>query len=162
MNDAASPVVVVLDEQSGIEIDTERWQRLASGALVSSGVVSGELNLIFVDEAAMTRLNHQYMGKSYATDVLSFPLDGSATVESSTAEYGESLIGDVVVCPARAAAQARDHEGHRDHDGSLEDELALLIVHGVLHVLGHDHYDTATTNRMQSCEQALLRRHHRA
>ncbi len=162
MNDAAGPVVVVLDEQSGIEIDTERWQRLASGALVSSGVATGELNLIFVDEAAMTRLNHQHMGKSYATDVLSFPIDGSAAVESGTATLGEPLIGDVVVCPARAAAQAPDHEGERGHDGSLEDELALLIVHGVLHALGHDHYDASTTNRMQSCEQALLRRHHRA
>ena len=157
MNDTASPVVVVLDEQSGVEIDTDRWQRLACGALASSGVVNGELNLIFVDESAMTRLNHQHMGNSYATDVLSFPLDGSDDVE-----IGESLIGDVVVCPARAAAQASDHEGQGDHDGSLEDELALLIVHGLLHVLGHDHYDTATTSRMQSCEQALLRQHHRA
>ncbi|MCY3849398.1 MAG: rRNA maturation RNase YbeY [Acidimicrobiaceae bacterium] len=162
MNEAAGPVVVVLDEQGGIEIDSGRWQRLASGALVSSGVVSGELNLIFVDEATMTRLNHEHMGNGYATDVLSFPIDGPATVESSAAESGESLIGDVVVCPAQAAVQARDHEGQRGHDGSLEDELALLIVHGVLHVLGHDHYDTATANRMQSCEQALLRRHHRA
>ena len=119
--------------------------------------MNGELNLIFVDESAMTRLNHQHMGNSYATDVLSFPLDGSDDVE-----IGESLIGDVVVCPARAAAQASDHEGQGDHDGSLEDELALLIVHGLLHVLGHDHYDTATTSRMQSCEQALLRQHHRA
>ena len=167
MNDAPGPVVVALDErggdeQSGIAIDTERWRRLASGALVSCGVVSGELNLIFVDEAAMTRLNHEHMGKSHATDVLSFPIDGSAAVEPSTACLGETLIGDVVVCPARAAAQARNHQGQRGHDGSLEDELALLIVHGVLHVLGHDHYDTATTSRMQSCEQALLRRHHRA
>ncbi|MDE0607764.1 MAG: rRNA maturation RNase YbeY [Acidimicrobiaceae bacterium] len=162
MNDAAGPVVVVLDEQRDVEIDTECWHRLASGALVSSGVMSGELNLIFVDEAAMTRLNRRHMGKRYATDVLSFPLDGSPSVDSITPEFGETLIGDVVVCPARAAAQARDHEGQRGHDGSLEDELALLIVHGVLHVLGHDHYDTATTDRMQSCEQALLRQHHRA
>lgn len=157
MNDAASPVVVVLDEQSGIEIDTDRWQRLASGALKSSGVVNGELNLIFVDESAMTQLNHQHMGHHQATDVLSFPIDGSGDVD-----LGESLIGDVVVCPARAAAQASDHEGQSGHDGSLEDELALLIVHGVLHVLGHDHYDTTTTNRMQSCEQALLSQHHRS
>ena len=157
MNDAAGPVVVVLDEQSGIEIDTDRWQRLASGALESSGVVNGELNLLFVDEPVMTQLNRQHMGKNHPTDVLSFPLDGSDVVE-----LGESLIGDVVVCPAQAAAQASDHEGQGGHDGSLDDELALLIVHGVLHVLGHDHDDTATTNRMQSCEQALLRQHHRA
>ena len=156
MNDSAGPVVVVLNEHSGIEIDMGRWQRLAAQSLESSGVMNGELNLIFVDESAMTKLNAQHMGKNYATDVLSFPLDGS-----DVAELGESLIGDVVVCPARAAAQAGDHEGQAGHDGSLEDELALLIVHGVLHVLGHDHYDTATTARMQFCERTLLRQHHR-
>ncbi len=152
----AGPVVAVLNEQSGIEIETDRWQRLAVQSLRSSGVASGELNLIFVDEAAMARLNAQHMGKNYATDVLSFPLDGTEVVE-----LGESLIGDVVVCPTRAEAQASDHEGRRGHDGSLDDELALLIVHGVLHVLGHDHYDAATTARMQSCEQVLLDLHHR-
>lgn len=156
MNDSAGPVVVVLNEQDAIEIDMGRWQRLAARSLTTSGVTNGELNLIFVGEGAMTELNAQHMGKDYATDVLSFPLDGS-----DAAEWGQSLIGDVVVCPARAAAQAADHEGLPGHDGSVDDELALLIVHGVLHVLGHDHYDTPTTTRMQSCEQALLRQHHR-
>ena len=156
MNDSAGPVVVVLNEQDTIEIDMARWQRLAARSLETSGVTNGELNLIFVDETAMTELNAQHLGENYATDVLSFPLDGSAA-----ALWGRPLIGDVVVCPARAAAQASDHEGQAGHDGSLDDELALLIVHGVLHVLGHDHYDTPTTTRMQSCEQALLRQHHR-
>ena len=156
MNDSAGPVVVVLNEQDAIEIDMGRWQRLAARSLKTSGVTNGELNLLFVDEGAMTELNALHMGKDCATDVLSFPLDGSGA-----AEWGQSLIGDVVVCPARAAAQAPDHESFPGHDGSLDDELALLIVHGVLHVLGHDHYDTPTTTRMQSCEQALLRQHHR-
>lgn len=156
MNDSAGPVVVVLNEQDAVEVDLARWQRLASRSLEASGVADGELNLIFVDEGAMTELNAQHLGNNYATDVLSFPLDGS-----DSAPFGQCLIGDVVVCPARAAAQAGDHRGQEGHDGSLDDELALLIVHGVLHVLGHDHYDTPTTTRMQSCEQALLRRHHR-
>ena len=91
MNDSAGPVVVVLNEHSGIEIDMGRWQRLAAQSLESSGVMNGELNLIFVDESAMTKLNAQHMGKNYATDVLSFPLDGS-----DVAELGESLIGDVL------------------------------------------------------------------
>ncbi|MCQ3807462.1 MAG: rRNA maturation RNase YbeY [Acidimicrobiaceae bacterium] len=156
MNDSAGPKVVVLNEQDAIEIDTGRWQRLAARSLEDSGVADGELNLLFVDEEAMTELNARHMGEECATDVLSFPLDGSVA-----AQWGESLIGDVVVCPARAAAQAPDHEGLAGHDGSLNDELALLIVHGLLHVLGHDHYDTPTTTRMQSCEQALLRRLHR-
>lgn len=156
MTATAGPVVVVLNEQDAIDVDLSRWQRLAARSLETSGAVDGELNLIFVGEAEMAELNARHMGKDYATDVLAFPLDGL-----DQAPWGQSLIGDVVVCPARAAAQAADHEGQAGHDGSLEDELALLIVHGVLHLLGYDHHDTSTTTQMKSCEQALLSQHHR-
>lgn len=156
MKQPAGPVVVVLNEQDSLPIDTTRWQCLASASLRSSGINEGELNLIFVDEIAMAELNNKHLGKNYATDVLSFPIDGF-----DGDDLTESLIGDVVVCPAQAAAQAHEHQGQNAHNGSLEDELALLIVHGVLHVLGHDHYDKSTTDRMQSREQSLLRTHHR-
>lgn len=162
MKQSLSPVVVVLNEQDSLPIDTQRWQCLASSSLRSSGVNQGELNLIFVDEAAMTKLNNEHLGNDYATDVLSFPIDGIADDKLAESVVGDvPLIGDVVVCPSRAAAQAFDHKGQRGHNGSLEDELALLIVHGILHVLGHDHYDKSTTECMQSWEQALLRSHHR-
>ena len=85
------------------------------------------------------------------TDVLSFPLDAAASASTSDVPV---LLGDVVVCPAVAAEQARQHAG------TLDDELALLVVHGVLHVLGHDHADADQTARMQQRERALLERHH--
>lgn len=156
------PVVVVVDSQRDLAVDTERWGRLATDALVSCGVDAGELNLLFVDEAEMRRLNLEYMDVDGPTDVLSFPLDGA-----EEALAGEPLIGDVVLCPAYAARQAPDHAaraadgGFAGHDGSVEDEIALLVVHGVLHVLGHDHAEPEETAVMQALEQQLLGAHHR-
>jgi probable rRNA maturation factor len=158
----AALLVVAVDEQADIMIDLARWQRLATCALRASGVERGELNLMFVDESAMTELNRKHMGEDRPTDVLSFPLDGAADPDLSGPDLiGEVLIGDVVVCPAHAERQAAGHAGERGHDGSTADELALLIVHGVLHVLGHDHAETAETVVMQEREQRLLDAHHR-
>lgn len=150
------PVVVAVDEQSEIPVDLDRWARLAGDSLVSNGVYDGELNLLFVDEAVMTELNREHMGEDRPTDVLSFPLDGA-----NDDPFGDNLVGDVVVCPVYADRQAAAHAGDRGHDGSLDDELALLIVHGVLHILGHDHAEPEETERMQAAELVLLDAHHR-
>ena len=64
------------------------------------------------------------------------------------------LLGDVVICPAVAARQAPDHAG------TVDDELALLVVHGVLHVLGHDHAEAHERPAMQARERQLLELHH--
>ncbi len=66
------------------------------------------------------------------------------------------LLGDVVICPAVAARQAPEHAG------TIDDELALLVVHGILHVLGHDHADDAERVAMQARERELLQHHHLA
>ena len=159
--DHGRPVVVAVDEQSDINVDLERWSRLAADSLVASGVTDGELNLLFVDETAMTELNREHMSEDRPTDVLSFPLDGADDDPLVDGMIGDRLIGDVVVCPVYAARQAGDHAGERGHDGSVEDELALLIVHGVLHILGHDHAEPGETAAMRSAEGVLLDAHHR-
>jgi len=156
VNESGGPVVVATDEQHAVAVDIERWRSLAEQSLRHEGVDSGELDLLFVDEDTMTGLNTQHMGEDRPTDVLSFPLDGAADDP-----FGDNLIGDVVVCPVYAGRQAADHVGDRGHDGSLDDELALLIVHGVLHILGHDHAEPDETGRMQAAELELLDTHHR-
>ena len=139
-------------------IDAARWASLARAVLRDERVAGGELGLLFVDPRRMERLNREHMGADGPTDVLAFPLDGAADAEG--AHRASQLIGDVVVCPARAAEQAPDHRGP-NHDGSLEDELALLVVHGVLHVLGYDHAAEADAAAMQAREAQLLAAHHR-
>jgi len=150
------PIVVSIDEQHEIEIDVERWGSLAAAALASRGVHQGEMNLLFVDEAEMSRLNHDHMNRDRPTDVLSFPLDGDQGDGPV-----EAFIGDIVICPAYAARQAAQHRGELHHDGTLDDELALLVVHGVLHVLGSDHEDPSEADEMSAVEQSLLSAHHR-
>jgi probable rRNA maturation factor len=148
--------IVVADEQHDVAVDTERWARLARDVLVAEGR-AGELTLTFVDTTEIAALNSEYMQQQGPTDVLSFPLDSVDAEGGSDGGLdvpGPVLLGDVVICPAIAAESAPDHAG------TLDDELALLVVHGVLHVLGHDHAEPAETEIMRSRELQHLVNHH--
>ncbi len=149
---ASIPTVVVADERSEddspeVVVDVARWEQLAIDVLLATGAI-GELTLSFIDRADMADLNAQHMGKSGPTDVLSFPMDDEPVAGVPT------LLGDVVISPAVAVGQ------YVDHAGSLDDELALLVVHGILHVLGHDHAEPGETALMRSLELDLLERFH--
>ena len=135
-----------------VHIDLDRWQRLAADALTTEGAV-GALGLTFVDAGEIAELNAEHLGKDGPTDVLSFPLDG---VDSDLTSVDEvpTLLGDIVISPAVAGAQFATHAG------TLDDELALLVVHGVLHVLGHDHSEPGETELMRTRELRLLELHH--
>jgi probable rRNA maturation factor len=158
------------DEQHAAPVDVRHWVALARDVLVAEGVSGdAELSLLFVDEATIAELNQRFMDAQGPTDVLAFPIDdpivagrwpdaGTAGPDRDEPEPNELplLLGDVVVCPAVAERQARAHAGNYD------DELALLVVHGVLHVLGHDHHEPDETALMQERERALLDQfHHR-
>ncbi|MFP5320701.1 MAG: rRNA maturation RNase YbeY [Acidimicrobiia bacterium] len=175
MSAAPASRVFGVDEQDDEDIDVARWVRLAEDVLGAEGVrADSELSLLFVDEAAMADLNERHMGKAGPTDVLAFPIDDDAVDPGRWPDGGTAgpdrppldlddlptLLGDVVVCPAVAARQAGEHRGPL-HGGTLDDEVALLVVHGILHVLGHDHAEPEETERMQAKERELLERFHR-
>lgn len=103
-----------------------------------------ELSIQLVDDAEMALLNETYRGKQGPTDVLSFSL---ATGEH--AQYCGGLLGDVVIDFAQAKRQAAEL-GHR-----VEEELLRLLIHGVLHLLGHDHEQDEEAARMQAEEERL-------
>ena len=143
--------IVVSDEQTDVDIDADRWADLAGAVLQAEGR-TGELTLTFIDRDEIAALNAEHMGQHGPTDVLSFPLD---SIDDSTAAMpGPELLGDVVVCPAVASESAPTHAG------ALDDELALLVVHGILHVLGHDHAEPQETRVMRERERELLEQHH--
>lgn len=146
----ATPVVIVDDAQDEVPVDAPRWAGLAEAVLNAHGQV-GELTLTFVDRDEITALKVEHFGDpgEHPTDVLAFPLD-----VGGPDPVGPVLLGDVVVCPSVAEEQCADHAG------TLDDELALLVVHGVLHVLGFDHDDDTATERMRAVERELLERHH--
>ena len=159
----------VADEQRDHPVEVERWQRLA-GAVLADEAVEGEceLSVLFVSEETIASLNGRFMGHDGPTDVLSFPIDGEANPPGRWPDSGGPgpdrhddetddvplLLGDVVICPSVAARNAPGHAG------SYDDEVALLVVHGVLHLLGMDHADDASTMVMQDRERQLLAAHH--
>jgi probable rRNA maturation factor len=145
-----APNVVTADEQDEIAVDLDRWSALATAVLRTEGR-SGELTLTFVDAAEMAALNLEHMHEAGPTDVLSFPLDDHQEAGSASVPV---LLGDVVICPSVAAGAASTHAG------TLDDELALLVVHGILHVLGHDHTDVDDTAAMRARELEHLVAHH--
>ncbi|WP_116998893.1 rRNA maturation RNase YbeY [Desertimonas flava] len=145
--------VVGADEQAAVDVDVDRWSGLATRVLEAEGR-RGELTLTFIERDEMAALNAEHMGKSGPTDVLSFPLDDDTDADALAGADVPVLLGDVVICPAVAAEQAADHAG------TLDDELALLVVHGILHVLGHDHAEPAETAEMRAAELAHLERFH--
>jgi probable rRNA maturation factor len=161
--------VFAANEQSSDEVDTSRWMRLAQQVLGAEGVGRGaELNLLFVDEAAMTELNERWLGGEGPTDVLAFPIDddieigrspdaGTTGPDRKPAEPSEAplVLGDVVICPSVARKNAPEHAG------TYDDELALLVVHGILHLLGMDHADDEEAAAMQARERGYLDRFHR-
>ncbi len=161
--------VFCADEQSDVAIDVPRWRQFAEDVLRSQGVRgAAEMTLMFVPETAIANLNEQHMGKMGPTDVLAFPLDAIESLRSpgpGAISRGPErvpidlndlpiLLGDVVVCPIVASRQALSHAGN------LDDEIALLIVHGILHVLGFDHDTEEKSRKMQNCERDLLEKHH--
>ena len=148
----SKPTVVAADERSGSDVptgavDLDRWSRLAAEVLDAVDAV-GELTLTFVDRADIAALNAEHMGKDGPTDVLSFPMDDEPLDGVPT------LLGDIVISPAVAAEQ------YVEHAGTLDDELALLVVHGILHVVGHDHADAVEAAVMRAAELSLLERCH--
>ena len=146
--------VVVDDQQTAVAIDATRWADLAAAALTCEGA-RGELTLTFVDVDEIAGLNEEHMGSDGPTDVLSFPLDGvEDAFEPLAASGAPRLLGDVVICPEIARRNAPDHAG------TLDDELALLVVHGCLHVLGYDHAEPDETRLMRARELELLVAHH--
>ena len=158
------PTTIAIDEtgsgpaSSAPTIDISRWAALATAVLSEENVAGGELGLLFVGPERMAEPNREHMGSEGPTDVLAFPLDGNATGQSGSG--AATLIGDVVVCPDRAGAQAAAHAGP-GHNGTVEDEIALLVVHGVLHVLGYDHANENDAAVMRARERDLLAAHHR-
>ncbi len=148
------PQVLAADEQSAVPVDVAHLEGVAAGVLHAEGVRgSCELALLFVDEDTIAELNSRYLHGTGPTDVLAFPMDSVPDRPPDEGADVPVLLGDVVVCPAVAQRNAGA--------GRTDDELALLVVHGVLHVLGMDHAEPEEAGVMQARERDLLARLHR-
>ena len=136
--------------KSGAKPDRRRIKAACVAALDGEGVIGPViLTITLVDDDEIRTINQQHRNIDTATDVLSFPLiDEAATFMLPPGSPRE--LGDVIVSYQRAVAQAAEY-GH-----SVERELAYLIVHGVLHIMGHDHEVPAEQAAMREAEEAAM------
>src|SRR5512134_1443885 len=135
--------------ESEIPFPEEFLERATNATLkhdVSQQALDSELSIILTNDARLHELNLNYLGLDTPTDVLSFP------ASETDPETGARYIGDILISVPRAQAQA-DAAGH-----ALESELQLLVVHGVLHLLGHDHAQAEEKARMWKTQAEILER----
>jgi probable rRNA maturation factor len=146
--------VEIVRRGAGKKLTGFRLKKIALAVLELVGRRDVELSLALIGNAEMRRLNARYRSKDYPTDVLSFPVEGPV---GATAP----LLGDVIISVEKAAQQAKE----RRH--SLEREMELLLIHGIVHLLGYDHERSAKDARAMGrvekrihrelCERGLIK-----
>ena len=125
MSDGDQPPRILVSDRQAEPVDVEGLIELARATLEAEGEARSELSVSFVTAEEMADLHRTYLAEEGPTDVLSFPLDDMG-------DDDVRVLGDVVIAPSVAAA-------NRPEDPASE--LRLLLVHGILHLLGHDHED---------------------
>ncbi len=143
---------IEVSNESGLDVSEVELISIARFVLAKMNVNPGaELSVVLLDTAAMADLHMRWMDLPGPTDVMSFPMDELEPGGRPDApEPGPAMLGDIVLCPEFAATQA-ETAGH-----SLGHELALLTVHGVLHLLGYDHAEPNEEKEMFALQRRLL------
>jgi len=136
--------MIFIESEAGQAFPSDLLERAARAALDLSGAPEADLTIVIVDNSRIQSLNRDFLGHDAPTDVLSFPAD------EPDPETGRRYLGDVVISLACAETQARER-GH-----AVESEMQLLVVHGVLHLLGHDHAEPAEKDRMWAAQAGVL------
>ena len=127
-------MIEVVNRQRRFKVDTEAWTTFATKALAAIGKDEASATIAFVSDKRIRELNRQFRSIDKATDVLSFPADGA----------NEFNLGDIAISAETAATQAKEN------GLSFDDEIAQLILHGLLHLSGYDHEtDNGEMNRLE-------------
>jgi probable rRNA maturation factor len=139
-------VVAVATEDVRIPVALARVERVGESVLRAEGVRDAAVSITFVTSRRMAALNVRHLGHRGATDVISF---GFAPVAA-----GGEVTGDIYICPDVA------RENARQHGAGIREELLRLAIHGVLHIIGHDHPtdESRTSSPMWKRQERLLRR----
>ena len=125
--------MIEINNESGEQVDTQALVRLARYALGALRIhPQAELSILLVDEDTMAAYHRRFMDLEGPTDVMSFPMD-ELRVPDDEEEPPQGLLGDIVICPSFTDAQAGGN------GRTNQEEMEYLLVHGLLHLLGHDH-----------------------
>ena len=143
-------------EESGSAVDATRLASLSRFVLDRLRVhPQAELCIKLVDEDTIAELNQQWMDKTGPTDVLAFPMD-ELRPGLVNEDPEEGVLGDLVVCPTVAERQAEEARTKGQAGYTSEDEMDLLTVHGILHLLGYDHAEPDEKTEMFGLQTRLL------
>jgi probable rRNA maturation factor len=142
---------IEINNESEASVDERAITSVARYVLDTLGINPlAELSILVVDAEAMATLHKQWMDLDGPTDVMAFPMDTLDDKPGMEAQPGPALLGDVILCPEVAGAQA-EAAGH-----SRDAELYLLTTHGVLHLLGYDHGDPESEREMFALQTQLV------
>lgn len=144
--------VILSSRLRGRRLRLSRVQSLAEKALRASGAARADLSLLLVGDPFMRRLNRLYRRKDRTTDVLAFPITPTRPSPLRGGGLGRGLLGDIVISLPQAERQAAQ-AGH-----TLEREMATLVIHGLLHLLGYDHERSAREARRMSRRERVIAR----
>ncbi len=143
---------MIFNRQAGVGVDQKALETFLRKVMREIHAEKQELAICFVTDAEIARWNHKYRGKNRPTDVLSFPAQPRANGHrkfSRTELQRKGYLGDIAIAPATARNYAKQN------GRTLDDELRVLIVHGVLHLLGFDH--ESDDGEMERLEHRLRR-----
>lgn len=146
--------IFVADEQSG-DVDLAGIRSLAELVVSQEGYPEdAEVTLLLVSNEEMSSYNKRFLDRDGPTDVLAFPVEDlkPGTVPDRDVNDPPLLLGDIIVAPAYISDQAADFEV------SFEDEMSLMVVHGLLHLLGYDHQSNEEAEQMEDRERSILSR----
>ena len=140
--------IVVQNRQKRQRVRPEKAKKMAERILSDLECHESELSILLVDDDEMTQLNREYLSRDHPTNVLAFPMR-----EGKDKHLHPALLGDVVISAETAEREAQQR------DVTLEEEMALLLVHGILHLLGYEHENTPEeAATMEAAEQKILTR----
>lgn len=145
-------MIFLADEQTE-QVDLSGLHSLAEMVLREEGYPNdAEVTLLFVSEPEMASYNERFLDRAHPTDVLAFPVEElePGVVPDVDPQGPPLILGDVIVAPAYVRRQAAEM------DVTFEDEMSLMITHGILHLLGYDHIDDDDAEEMESRERELL------
>ncbi len=160
--------IIILNRQDRIDLNTSLLKKVSFYAANKfDNSSSTELNIVFIDKEEMALLNKKYRNKQGATDVLSFSYRDDADAKPAGLKAEEdsgsfnnierfSVAGEIVISPEVAKENAADFMPDFFLRWNLERELALLIIHGILHIYGYDHEKRSDTVKMDSLQASLL------
>ena len=141
-------MVLISNRQKAIPVDTKSVKRFAASIMSYLGIADHEVSILLLDDRGITKINQRYLGRDGATNVISFSLR-----EGEFGNVNPHVMGDVVISVEKACEQAKMNLT------GIEEEIAFLFIHGILHLMGYNHEGTTPRNRsiMEKKQKELFR-----